>query len=314
MKISCSMIVKNEEEMLPACLESVKWVDELIIVDTGSEDKTIEIAQSFGAQVFTDYKWADNFSEARNVSLAKCTGDWVLIIDADEILEHDEQTVRELLEHKFMAYKDAVMFRVDTGRETNDQIRIFRNRADIEWSGAAHNLPHIRTEKGYKRIEDIHWSTLKVKSNFSPNHIVDPDRTLRIMTKELSKGPQALGQYQYTRYLYYVAREWLNRRDPIRALFYLRDYVKLAPPTNELADAWFLIATCCIDLNRLEEAIDACLQTAKYLPSYKAAWAIIHNLSAPENKKMWEKLFHMADNKGVLFVRKEAEKLFKEKK
>lgn len=300
--------------MLPACLESVKWVDELIVVDTGSEDKTIEIAQKYGARVHTDYKWNDNFSEARNVSLGLCTGDWVLIIDADEILECDEETLRKLIGQPFMQHKDAVMFKVNTGRETNDQIRLFRNRSDIEWAGAAHNLPHIRTERGYKRIEDIHWSTLKVKSNFSPNHRKDPDRTLRIMTKELARGPQVLGQYQYTRYLYYVAREWLNRKDPIRGLYYLKDYVKIAPPTNELADAWFLIATCYIDLGKLEEAIDACLQTAKYLPTYKAAWAIIHNLSAPENRKMWEKLFHMADNRGVLFIRKEAEKLFKQEK
>jgi len=64
----------------------------------------------------------------------------------------------------------------------------------------------------------------------------------------------------------------------------------------------------------LEEALDACLQTIKYLPRYKAAYAVLHNLSAPENKPIWEKLFHLADNAGVLFVRREAEKLLKPKK
>ena len=112
--------------------------------------------------------------------------------------------------------------------------------------------------------------------------------------------------------MYYVAREWLNRKDPIRTLYYLNDYVKIAPPTNELADAWFLIASCYIDLGKLEDAIDACLQTIKYLPRYKAAWAVLHNLSAPKNKAMWEKVFHMADNDEVLFVRSDAERLIKE--
>ena len=98
MKISASLIVKNEEQMLPKCLNSIKQVDEIVVVDTGSEDKTIEIAKKAGAKVHTDYKWADNFSEARNVSKSRCTGDWLLIIDADEILETTLPTIRKLLE------------------------------------------------------------------------------------------------------------------------------------------------------------------------------------------------------------------------
>lgn len=314
MKISVSMIVKNEQDMLPKCLKSIQQCDEIVVVDTGSTDNTIQIAKDAGAKVYTDYKWADNFSEARNVSKSKCTGDWLLIIDADEILETSMPIIRELIGQKWMNDKNAVMFKVATGKETNDQVRLFRNRPDIQWIGAAHNLPHVVENGKYRRIDGVHPTTFKIKSNFSPNHMVDPDRTLRIMTKELSKGMRAIGPEQYTRYMYYVSREWLNRKDPYRALFYLLDYVKIAPATNELADAWFLIATCYLDLHKLEEAIDACFQTIKYLPKYKAAYAMLHNLSAPENKPLWERMFHMADNTGVLFVRDEAEKLIKETK
>ena len=313
MTISASLIIRNEEKMLPKCLKSIQQCDEIVIVDTGSTDNSIKIAKKAGAKVYTDYKWADNFSEARNVSKSKCSGDWLLIIDADEILETPLPVIREMLGQKWMADKNALMFKVDTGRETNDQIRIFRNRPDIQWIGAAHNLPHVVEGNKYRRIDGIYHTTFKVKSNFSPNHMVDPDRTLRIMTNELRKGMQGIGPDLYTRYMYYVSREWLNRKDPYRALYYLQDYVKIAPATNELADAWFLIASCYLDLGKLEEALDACLQTIKYLPRYKAAYAVLHNLSAPENKPIWEKLFHLADNAGVLFVRREAEKLLKPK-
>ena len=80
------MIVKNEESCLAKALESVKDADEIIVCDTGSTDRTIEIAKQYTDKVYTDYVWNDNFAEARNHAAKKCTGDYILIIDADEYL------------------------------------------------------------------------------------------------------------------------------------------------------------------------------------------------------------------------------------
>lgn len=86
MKVSLVMIVKNEALNIKRCLESVKnIVDEIIVVDTGSTDDTKEIAASFGAKVF-DFKWTNNFSAARNFGLKHSSGDWNLILDADEYI------------------------------------------------------------------------------------------------------------------------------------------------------------------------------------------------------------------------------------
>ncbi|WP_413199836.1 glycosyltransferase [Nostoc piscinale] len=86
MSISLCMIVKNEETTLPKCLNSVKdFVDEIVVLDTGSSDRTPEIAQQFGAEVH-HFQWTNNFSTARNAALKYVTGDWVLVLDADEIL------------------------------------------------------------------------------------------------------------------------------------------------------------------------------------------------------------------------------------
>ncbi|MBE9010049.1 tetratricopeptide repeat protein [Pseudanabaenaceae cyanobacterium LEGE 13415] len=86
MQMSLCIIVKNEAENLPKCLSSVQeLVDEMIVLDTGSSDRTIEIAKSFGAQVHT-FEWCNDFSAARNEALKYVQGDWVLVLDADEVL------------------------------------------------------------------------------------------------------------------------------------------------------------------------------------------------------------------------------------
>ncbi|RDY25648.1 glycosyltransferase family 2 protein [Romboutsia weinsteinii] len=90
--ISVCMITKNEEKNLPRCLESIKdFANEIIIVDTGSTDKTVEIAKKYGAKVY-HYKWKKDFSDARNKSLEKATMDWIVFLDADEELPLEECT------------------------------------------------------------------------------------------------------------------------------------------------------------------------------------------------------------------------------
>lgn len=92
------MIVRNEAGRLATCLESVrKLVDEMVVVDTGSTDGTPNLARSKGAKVF-DFPWRDDFSAARNESLRRCTGDWVLILDADETIDAlDHSRLRDVL-------------------------------------------------------------------------------------------------------------------------------------------------------------------------------------------------------------------------
>jgi len=86
MKLSFCAIVKNEETSLPQCLESVRdVVDEMVVLDTGSTDKTVEIAREFGAKVY-HFDWCDDFAAARNEALKYAEGEWVLVLDADEVL------------------------------------------------------------------------------------------------------------------------------------------------------------------------------------------------------------------------------------
>ena len=89
MDLSLCMIVKNEESLLPQCLQSVnEIVDEMVILDTGSSDRTVEIAREFGCRVH-HFEWCNDFSTARNEALKYVQGEWVLVLDADEVLTPD---------------------------------------------------------------------------------------------------------------------------------------------------------------------------------------------------------------------------------
>jgi tetratricopeptide (TPR) repeat protein len=160
--ISLSMIVRNEERFIGQCLGSVKdFVDEMIVVDTGSTDRTAEIARQFGAAVF-QHTWTGDFSEARNHSISRAASDWILILDADEKLaERDARRLRELVRHtradgfkliqrtylqdaNFVCAsanpKDYVEGREYSDCVNVDVIRFFRNDPEIRYAGRVHEL------------------------------------------------------------------------------------------------------------------------------------------------------------------------------
>ncbi|MGG4411271.1 glycosyltransferase family 2 protein, partial [Niallia taxi] len=96
LSVSLCMIVKNEESVLDRCLASVAHlVDEVIIVDTGSTDKTKEIASKYTSKIF-DFEWINDFSAARNFAAEQATGDWILVLDADEYI--DEENYQEFVD------------------------------------------------------------------------------------------------------------------------------------------------------------------------------------------------------------------------
>jgi tetratricopeptide (TPR) repeat protein len=165
--LSLCMIVKDEEEMLPRCLAAVApAVDEIVIVDTGSTDRTIEIAHEWGANVI-EHPWTGSFAEARNVSFEAATGDWIMYLDADEVLVADD--VKKLRDLTAQTWREA-FYLVETSYTgelgdgaavTHNALRVFRNRPNYRFEGRLHeqiaqNLPMYaagRTEQTSVRIE-----------------------------------------------------------------------------------------------------------------------------------------------------------------
>ena len=142
--ISACMIVKNEEKMLPRCLESIKdYVDEIVVVDTGSTDRTVEIVESYGAKVY-HHPWEDNFSKHRNQSIEYAGSDWIFIIDADEeLMSGSGEEIKRAV--RVEDNVDSIFIRIecefDEGRGTSmhNSIRLFRNNHRIRYKGRVHN-------------------------------------------------------------------------------------------------------------------------------------------------------------------------------
>ena len=99
MKISACVIVKNEEVNLPLWLESMQDIaDELVVVDTGSIDRTVQLAEAAGARV-EHFRWVNDFSAAKNYAISKAKGDWILFLDADEYFPKEQRSmVRDAIE------------------------------------------------------------------------------------------------------------------------------------------------------------------------------------------------------------------------
>jgi tetratricopeptide (TPR) repeat protein len=158
------MIVKNEEANLPHCLSSIAdLVDEIVIADTGSTDRTREIAARFGARI-VDFPWIDNFGAARNASLERVTAHWVLWLDGDDRIDEEN---RGKLRKVFAALddgKDAYVMKVrsilDPVRgnvKLLDQVRLFPNHPEVRWRYRIHEqiLPSVHRIGGDARWTDV---------------------------------------------------------------------------------------------------------------------------------------------------------------
>lgn len=141
--VTLCIIVKNEEKHLAACLQSVgDLADEIIIVDTGSTDSTIEIAQSFGVEV-RHFTWINNFAAARNESIKEARGDWILWMDADDRISPDHliRLKQALASGKADAYYCYVVSQLqdkNVGEDKIEHLRLFRNRQGVQFERPLH--------------------------------------------------------------------------------------------------------------------------------------------------------------------------------
>ena len=148
--LSLCMIVKDEEHFLPMCLDSVKdYVDEIIIVDTGSTDTTVKIAERYNAKIY-HHPWENSFSMARNYSLKYATCDWILILDADEEIDTEDahrlkEVIKDPVGSETSPKADLIFIPVYSkfNNGKNDSIanseRLFRNHLGICYEGIVHN-------------------------------------------------------------------------------------------------------------------------------------------------------------------------------
>lgn len=148
--LSLCMIVKNEEKTLERCLSSVKsFVDEVIIIDTGSTDSTKEIAKKFNAKIY-DFEWVNDFALARNFSFSKATSDYIMWLDGDDFIDCENIKIIEELVMRFDTIYDYVSGIYILGRNPNGDInyslrrnRIVKRSMNFKWIGHVHEYLEV---------------------------------------------------------------------------------------------------------------------------------------------------------------------------
>lgn len=214
-RVSLCMIVKNEESRLEQCLVSVcELVDEIIIVDTGSTDRTKELAQKFTEKLY-DFEWVDDFSAARNFSYEQATMDYILWMDADEILLPQEAAKFRALKESLPPDVDAVMMRYNPGTDEQGRLlfscsrgRLTKRACGFRWREPVHEYLEI---EGKFLNSDISISHIKQQMVFSQGNIKIYESYLE---KERTLSPRGL--YYYARELkeqgrFLEAIEWFER-------------------------------------------------------------------------------------------------------
>ncbi len=250
--VSLCMIVKNEEAVLGRCLASVaEAVDEIIIVDTGSTDRTKEIARQFTDLIY-DFEWIDHFSAARNFSFSKATMDYCMWLDADDVIMEEDR--RALIHLKKELSCDVVMMKYHTAFDdkgaplfTYYRERLLRREAGFQWEGVVHEAITPKGEVLYSEIAVTH----------SKEKSADPCRNLRIYEKALSSGEKFAPRDRF-----YFARELTyHNRD--------KEAIELLEALLEKGEGWIenllescrLLAACYRRAGAWKRAISALLHS-----------------------------------------------------
>lgn len=234
--ISLCMIVKNEEDVLGRCLDSIRdLVDEIIIVDTGSADRTKSIASEYTDRIY-DFQWIDDFSAARNYAFSKASMEYCMWLDADDVIEDRDRWDFFALKQSLTLETDLVMMRYVTEFDEYNspcfwyyRERLLRNNGTYFWQGAVHEVITPRGNIMYSDIPVMH-------RKLGPGN---PDRNLNIYKKILAQGKRL-----DTRGHYYYARELYYHQMYEEAIYELRQFLSFS-------DAW------------IENKIEACLLLSK---------------------------------------------------
>lgn len=240
--LSICMIVKNEEEVLERCLSCAKSIaDEIIIVDTGSTDKTKDIAKKFTDKVY-DFKWIDDFSLARNFSFSKATKEYIMWLDADDVILSSDLEKLVNLKETLDKNIDMVMLKYNTGFDENGNVnfsyyreRILKRSKGYTWISPIHEVIAISGNTLYTDIAITH------KKSGSTN----PKRNLKIFENMINQGIELDARQQF-----YFARE----------LYYSENYQKAILNFNNVLDnesAWVENKiNACIDLSHCYLALN----------------------------------------------------------
>ncbi len=264
--LSLCMIVRDSAGTLPACLESIRpWVDEMIVVDTGSLDETVAIAQRMGARVF-HFPWCDDFSAARNESLRHARGRWLFWMDSDDTIDaNNGRRLRDVALGNAADHPQGYVLQVHCpglgieGRAdvtVVDHVKLFRNDARLRFEGRIHEqiLPAIRRVGG-----DVEWTDIYVVHSGSDQSAEGrkrkQERDLRILQLDLAERPD------HPFVLFNLGMTYADVGQHERAVEFLKRSLQAASrDESHVRKAYALLAGSQLQLGRLADARQTCGQ------------------------------------------------------
>jgi tetratricopeptide (TPR) repeat protein len=266
-RVSLCLIVKNEEANLPDCLASVEGLfHEVVVVDTGSTDRTKEVAAAQGARVF-DFPWVDSFAAARNEALHHATGDWAFWLDADDRLgPADREKMRSLLaglkdENAAYVMKCVCDGQPGTSATVVDHVRLFRLRPEVRWEHRVHEqiLPALR-----RCGADVRWCDVAVRHVGYRDPAVRRtklERDLRLLHQESAEQPD----HPFTLFNLGSVYQELGRH--AEALPLLRRSLERSHVRDSIVRKLYaLIVGCHQALGQADQALMACREGLGHYP------------------------------------------------
>ena len=274
--LSLCMIVKNERHNLSRCLTSAQpYVNEIIVVDTGSEDGTPEIALQYGAKV-RYFEWCDDFAAARNYAISQASGDWILMPDADEeIIVESEYFLEQLtLKPDLLAYSIALTEANDQSLTPAHLIRLLRNLPDIKYVGRFHEQPRYQNQHisgnqiGYlEGVRILHYG-------YGEEQQIQKNRSRNIPILERARQEEGLNLML----LYCLAGMYADTQQTEKAQeCYIEAFDRLLPnlldgsPPNELSfvpSLIFTLGTQSLQQGDYETARLLCQRGLEWCPNY----------------------------------------------
>ncbi|MDQ0048935.1 glycosyltransferase involved in cell wall biosynthesis [Paenibacillus polymyxa] len=247
--ISLCMIVKDEEQVLGRCLESAKdIVHEIIILDTGSTDNTIEIARKYTDNVYF-YKWTNDFAAARNESLKHATSDFVLILDADEFLEEGcdlQQDVLSNCDYYLCHIKNQISYERSF---TFNAVRLFKNHISLKYENRLHE--HINVMNGTIQYKMGQAKMLINHVGYTDQRMIEKDkhnRNLPLMQLEVAENPSAYN-------LFNMGKTYFAIQEYGKAIEYFRKAYPLSKDRIFLPELLTKLAYALAEMKRLEDAL-----------------------------------------------------------
>ncbi len=285
-KLSVCMIVKNEAEFIEDCLKSVQPVaDQIVVVDTGSTDRTVEIAKQYGAEVHT-FEWVNDFSAARNASIKYAKGDWIFWLDADErLMAESVAGLRRLLrpERKPVAYKvhiknimaDGKNFKISAGH------RLFNNFKGIRFSGRVHEqiIYSVAKLHGQERNSDIFLLHLGYGLSQEKQRQKD-ERNRELLLQMVREEPN--NAYAH----FTLGQNYLLTDEPEKALPHYLKALKLKGLNAELrVNVLNTAAEACLRLGDSDNALNYVQQSLQQAPRQIAAYYLMYRIYEKAGKQ-----------------------------